>query len=88
MIIDTEGVTPKGLKARAVREVPEAEQAQIEPAMWTGIDQAATDAGLAQDWPRESDASDPDWKWSFSTAFPQTPTFARLSTEECLKKLI
>ena len=57
MIIDTEGVTPKGLKARAVREVPEAEQAQIEPAMWTGIAQAATDAGLAQEWPRESDAS-------------------------------
>ncbi len=60
MIIDTEGVTPKGLKARAVREVPEAEQAQIEPAMWTGIAQAATDAGLAQAWPRESDASPKD----------------------------
>ncbi len=57
MIIDTEDVTPKGLKARRVREVPEAEQAQIELAMWTGIGEAATDTGLAQEWPREPDAS-------------------------------
>ncbi len=48
MIIDVEGVIPKGLKARRVREVPEAEQAQIEPAMWTGIAQAATGSGVAQ----------------------------------------
>ena len=28
--------------------------------MSTGIDEAATDAGLAQEWPRESDASAKD----------------------------
>ncbi len=35
----------------------EAEPAQVEPITGTGIGEAATDAGLAQEWPRESDAS-------------------------------
>ncbi len=56
-VIDTEGVTPKRLKAREVQGVPEAEPAQVEPIMSTGVAQAATDAGLAQEWPREPDAS-------------------------------
>ena len=55
--IDTEGVTPKGLKARRVQGVPEAEPAQVEPIMSTGVAQAATDTGLAQEWPRKPDAS-------------------------------
>ncbi len=31
--------------------------AQVEPVMSTGTDEAATDTGQAQEWPREQDAS-------------------------------
>ena len=37
--------------------VPEVQSAQVEPIMSTGIGEAATDTGLAQEWPREPDAS-------------------------------
>ncbi len=60
MIIDTEGVTPKRLKAREVQGVPETQSAQVEPITDTGIGEAATDAGPAQEWPREPDASAKD----------------------------
>jgi len=37
--------------------LPGKPSAQVEPVMSTGIDEAATDTGLAQEWPREPDAS-------------------------------
>ncbi len=48
---------PKVLKARRVQGAPREAIGQLEPIMGTGIDEAATDTGLALEWPRESDAS-------------------------------
>ncbi len=47
-VIDTEGVTPKRLKAREVQGAPETQSAQVEPITDTGLGEAATDTGLAQ----------------------------------------
>ena len=37
--------------------LPGKPSAQVEPIVSTGTGEAATDTGLAQEWPRESDAS-------------------------------